>query len=215
MYVPAILVSSSALALGAGHPALALAGCTVAVLSYSRSQRLGWGYRARIGWKRWKELRPNIDARVRDKPEQAKHRPCGAETFGGSIDRLLEAFNRLTKRRRWKRAVTHWFRALEISPGRNGTYHPHFHVLLVVPAEYFDPNSPLYILQDEWRRMWQEALRTTERRIVDVRVKEDPGEVAKYVTKPGAYLRLEGDDSWWCDPDRLATLHYALGNRRC
>jgi Replication protein len=30
-----------------------------------------------------------------------------AETFAGSIDRLLEAFNRLTKRRRWKRAEEH------------------------------------------------------------------------------------------------------------
>ena len=63
-------------------------------------------------------------------------------------------------------------------------------------------------------RKWQAALRTSDRRIVDVRVKEDPGNVAKYVTKSGAYLRLDGDERWWCEPDRLDTLHYALGNRR-
>jgi len=51
----------------------------------------------------------------------------------------------------------------------------------------------------------------TYRRIVDIRVTENSGEVAKYVTKPGAYLKLDGAGAWWCDPERLETLHYALG----
>jgi hypothetical protein len=35
--------------------------------------------------------------------------------------------------------------ALVSRPSRTGTYHPHFHVLLIVPAKYFDPGSPFYI----------------------------------------------------------------------
>jgi hypothetical protein len=139
---------------------------------------------------------------------------ASAEDFGASIARLLAAFARLTKRRRWKRAVRHWFRALEVSPGRGGTYHGHFHVLLVVPAEYFDPGSSLYISHDEWRQMGERSLRAAGRRIVDIRVTENATEVAKYVTKPGAYLKLKDDGAWWCDPARLETLHYALGSRR-
>ena len=54
----------------------------------------------------------------------------------------------------------------------------------------------------------------TCRRIVDIRVTENSGEVAKYVTKPGAYLKLDGAGAWWCDPERLETLHYVLGSRR-
>jgi plasmid rolling circle replication initiator protein Rep len=86
--------------------------------------------------------------------------------------------------------------ALEVTPGRNGTYHPHFHVLLIVPTKYFEPSSPLYISQAEWRVMWEQCLRADGRRIVDIRATENPGEVAKYVTKPGAYLKLDGDGTW-------------------
>jgi hypothetical protein len=62
--------------------------------------------------------------------------------------------------------------------------------------------------------MWEQCLRAAGRRIVDIRVTENSGEVAKYVTKPGAYLKLDGAGAWWCDPERLETLHYALGSRR-
>jgi hypothetical protein len=62
--------------------------------------------------------------------------------------------------------------------------------------------------------MWEQCLRAADRRIVDIRVTENSGEVAKYVTKPSAYLKLDGAGGWWCDPERLETLHYALGSRR-
>jgi hypothetical protein len=52
------------------------------------------------------------------------------------------------------------------------------------------------------------------RRIVNTRVIENLGEVAKYVTKPGAYLKLDGDGAWWCDPDCLEAVHCAFGSRR-
>ena len=93
-------------------------------------------------------------------------------------------------------------------------YHPHFHVLLIVPAEYFEPGCLLCIGQPEWRLMWEQWLRADGRRIVDIRVTENSGEVTKYVTKPGAYLKLDDAGAWWCDPERLETLHYALGSRR-
>jgi hypothetical protein len=44
-------------------------------------------------------------------------------------------------------------------------------------------------------------------------VAENPGEVAKYVTKPGGYLELTGDQ-WRCDSAVLETLHYGLASRR-
>ena len=39
------------------------------------------------------------------------------------------------------------------------------------------------------------------------------GEVAKYVTKPGGYLELTGEQ-WCCDDEVLETLHYGLASRR-
>ena len=40
--------------------------------------------------------------------------------------------------------------------------------------------------------MWRKALGADGKRIIDIRVTENHGEVAKYVTKPGGYLELTG-----------------------
>jgi len=55
--------------------------------------------------------------------------------------------------------------------------------------------------------MWEKAVQASSRRVVGIRVTDNAGEVAKYITKPGAYLNLDGNGAWWCDPDRLETLH--------
>jgi plasmid rolling circle replication initiator protein Rep len=73
----------------------------------------------------------------------------------------------MTYRRRWKRAVLHWFRALQVTPGRTRTYHPHFHVLLIVPAKYFELGSPSYIGQAEWRVMWEQRLRVDHPQVIN------------------------------------------------
>jgi Replication protein len=50
--------------------------------------------------------------------------------------------------------VLHWF----CSEGWPDSEHitPHFHVLLIVPAKYFEARSRLCIGQAEWRVMWEE-----------------------------------------------------------
>jgi Replication protein len=87
---------------------------------------------------------------------------------------------------------------------RRGDFHPHFHVLLVVPGAYLEPQSPLYITQEESGAMWRKALGADGKRIIDIRMTENHGEVAKYVTKPGGYLELTGEQ-WQCDDRVLET----------
>jgi hypothetical protein len=41
--------------------------------------------------------------------------------------------------------------------------------------------------------MWEQCLRADGRQTVDIRLAENPGEVAKYVTKPSAHLKFDGD----------------------
>ena len=63
--------------------------------------------------------------------------------------------------------------------------------------------------------MWRKALGADGKRIIDIRVMENHGEVAKYVAKPGGYLELTGGQ-WQCDDRVLETLHYGLpGLGRC
>jgi len=50
-------------------------------------------------------------------------------------------------------------------------------VLLVVPGAYLEPHSPLYITQEEWAAMWRKALGADGKRIIDIWVTENHGEV--------------------------------------
>jgi hypothetical protein len=59
----------------------------------------------------------------------------------------------------------------------------------------------------------RKALGADGKRIIDIRVTESHGEVAKYVTKRGGYLELIGEQ-WQCDDRLLETLHYGLASRR-
>ena len=57
--------------------------------------------------------------------------------------------------------------------------------------------------------MWGKALGADGKRIIDIRVTENHGEVTKYVTKPGGYLELTGEQ-WQCDDRVLETLQTGL-----
>lgn len=88
-----------------------------------------------------------------------------------SIARMMQGFTRLFKLVRVRRSVLGWMRALECHPQRDcpSKAHPHFHVLLVVPAEYFRVGSPLYIPQMEWVEMWRQSMRLDYSPSVDIR----------------------------------------------
>ena len=93
-----------------------------------------------------------------------------------------------------------YFKSLEVTRGKDGSAHPHFHILIMVMPNYFGGN---YIKQDKWVEMWRKALRIdydpgahiksikldTNSDTLDILV-----EVAKYTVK--------GDDLI-CDPNWL------------
>ena len=47
----------------------------------------------------------------------------------------------------------------------------------MVPGAYLEPHSPLYITQEEWAAMWRKALGADGKRIIDIWVTENHGEV--------------------------------------
>jgi len=75
-------------------------------------------------------------------------RNMGPDELAAAIGELLDGFMRLRKRKRFQAAVRGWFRSLEVTWSETGC-HPHFHILLVVPREYFDRRSELYVTQAE------------------------------------------------------------------
>jgi plasmid rolling circle replication initiator protein Rep len=146
------------------------------------------------------------------------------ENIGREIDSLMKAFERLIKRKTVKQMNRSWFKAMEITKNHNrGDYHPHFHVMLMVPPEYFHKNSPLYITRDEWLKLWQEAKRDSSITQVDIRALKGTGEqkleaiiaeVAKYATKPSSYLITDKFGNEVVDNQALDDLHWGLKGRR-
>jgi plasmid rolling circle replication initiator protein Rep len=96
-----------------------------------------------------------------------------------------------------------WLRSTEVTKGRDGNAHPHFHCLLLVPRSYFGRN---YIKQSEWVEMWRKSMRLDYDPIMDVRsVKEGSKpmelvpELLKYCVKESD---LVSDRAWFLELTR-------------
>lgn len=153
------------------------------------------------------------------------------------IDDLQLGFNKLTKYKRFKKAVCGYFKVLEIT--RNllaDTYHPHFHCILAVNKSYFTSRD--YINHDEWLQMWRKAMKDNSITQVDVRrckpkedikegenavkaLKSAVAEVTKYAVKASDYLGRLDKSGFLVDlyPDNIIdsavlTLSGALRGRR-
>jgi plasmid rolling circle replication initiator protein Rep len=96
-------------------------------------------------------------------------------------------------------------------------------MLLMVSPEYFYRKNGLYLIRDEWLRLWQESMRDNSITQVDIRRVDDKGEgkfesivaeVAKYATKPLSYILKNEKGEFEADPKVVETLHYALKKRR-
>lgn len=122
-----------------------------------------------------------------------------AEQLSDELKHLMKSWDRLAKRKEFKGKIKGWFRALEITyNSQRDDYHPHFHVLLCVPAVYFKRD---YIPQARWLELWQESTRYPQITQVDIRaikpnkkrgsdaISASAAEVAKYSTKPSDYIQ--------------------------
>ena len=96
-----------------------------------------------------------------------------------------------------------WLRSTEVTKGRDGNAHSHFHCLLLVPRSYFGRN---YIKQSEWVSMWRGSMRLDYDPILDVRsVKEGSKpmelvpELLKYCVKESD---LVADREWFLELTR-------------
>ena len=122
---------------------------------------------------------------------------CYGEDLRDTLDLMIKAFNTMTRRKAFKQAVNGYFRSLEITYNKeNGTYHPHFHMILAVNDSYFK-DTRIYLTQNDWTELWKSCLKVDYTPIVDVRrIKENKekdfgkvvAETAKYTVKPEDFL---------------------------
>lgn len=122
-----------------------------------------------------------------------------ASELNRTLSDLTKAFHCLFRRRKVKRNLLGFLRATEVTveEKRNGYYHPHLHVLMMVKPNYFQSKKD-YISQAEWTDMWEQSAKLSYRPIVHIKavknkdteifdkdgLKKAIFETAKYPTKP-------------------------------
>lgn len=94
---------------------------------------------------------------------------CKVNELRSTLTMMSKGWQRMAQLSIWP--ALGWVRSVEITKGRDGSAHPHYHCLLMVPGSYFQAD---YLKQSEWAWLWQDCLRLDYKPIVDVRtVKQD------------------------------------------
>lgn len=149
---------------------------------------------------------------------------CTGEELSKVIDKMFKSLKLFFQRKEVKNIVIGYFRGLEVTHNLDknskdyDTYHPHFHIILMVNKSYFK-KSDKYLTQKDWTNLWKDCLKVDYTPIVNVKafktaIKEQTRksicEVAKYTVKDNDYLveDIEMTDN------TVAILNNALKGRR-
>jgi hypothetical protein len=126
---------------------------------------------------------------------------CAIADLRDTLTWMHESFKRLTKLKDFP--AVGWIKSTEVTRGKDGSAHPHFHCLLLVRSGYFGKN---YIKQAEWVEMWKRSLRIDYNPVLDVQaVKKGQQpmqlvpELLKYCTKESD---LTADREWFLELTR-------------
>lgn len=115
-----------------------------------------------------------------------------------TVRRMSAAWNRINQSNGYSewRAILGYYRCLEITYNeKSDTYHPHYHVLLLVDDDYFRAG---YVQQSRWLDIWRKSYRDDSIVAVDVRalrggtprqLMKSLNETCKYTVKPSDFLR--------------------------
>lgn len=123
---------------------------------------------------------------------------------------INESFKRFSKLKEFP--AIGWIKSLEVTRGKDGSAHPHLHVLMMVPPSYFHKG---YLSQQKWCELWQKSLRVDYKPILDVQaIKKDLSphfiipEILKYQCKESD---LTADCEWFLELTRQLKNTRAIG----
>lgn len=190
------------------------------ICQYRRSRRAFWVMSQMLDWM------DAQDERYRFVFLTLTVRNCAGADLRDVLTDMSAAFNRMRNHRRIKSAIRGFARSTEVTIGKNGSYHPHYHLILAVTDDYYEG----MITQDEYCRIWQKsckldykpvcyvrAISAKRTNAVDAMAKPTTVleyravcEVSKYAAKSSQYLSRvpEITDS------RVNVLYHALRGKR-
>lgn len=128
-------------------------------------------------------------------------RNCKITELRDTLQWLNQSWQRMSQRKKFP--AIGWIRSTEVTRGKDGSAHPHFHCLLLVKPSYF---GKYYMKQHEWVELWRTCLRIDYNPVLDIRpVKrgkqpmELVPEILKYCVKESD---LVADKEWFLELTR-------------
>lgn len=135
---------------------------------------------------------------------------CPITDLRDTLQQMNQAYRRMMQRKAWP--AVGWLRSMEVTRGKDGSAHPHYHCLLLVPPSYFGKG---YLKQAEWVELWRKSLRIDYNPILHVKpVKkgEQPmqlvPELLKYCVKESDLVQ---DRGWFLELTRQLHKMKAVG----
>ena len=132
---------------------------------------------------------------------------CAADELAATLDGMSAAFHRLKNNRAWKSRVKGCIRTLEVTINHeDGTFHPHYHLILAVSKSYADKDSKIYWTQEQWAEAWRKSARLDY--VPHVWIETVKGrrqgieEVSKYMAKDSDYILPDNPE----ETDRVVSI---------
>jgi plasmid rolling circle replication initiator protein Rep len=113
---------------------------------------------------------------------------CQITELKETLTWMNKSWQRLTQLKAWP--AEGWLRSTEVTRGKDGSAHPHFHCLLMVKPGYFGKN---YIKQAEWVEMWRRSLRIDYNPVLDVQAVKKGQQPMQLVPELLKYCVKESD----------------------
>ena len=91
-------------------------------------------------------------------------RNCKITELRETLQWMNKSWERISQRKKFP--AVGWIRSTEVTRGKDGSAHPHFHCLMLVKPSYFTRD---YIKHEKWVELWQSCLRVDYSPSVDIR----------------------------------------------
>jgi plasmid rolling circle replication initiator protein Rep len=119
---------------------------------------------------------------------------CHINDLRSTLKAMNVAWNKFVQYKELS-AIDGFVRTTEVTLSKDGSAHPHFHVMLFVKAGYF---GKYYVKALRYRELWQKALRVDYLPVVNIKTVKDPEkgvlETLKYSTKASDMF---SDHNWF------------------
>jgi plasmid rolling circle replication initiator protein Rep len=92
-------------------------------------------------------------------------RNCPLDELRATVEEMNKAWKRLALRKQFP--ALGYVRSLEVTRSKDGSAHPHFHILMVVNSSYFKGQT--YLSHEKWTELWKSCLRIDYTPILNIK----------------------------------------------